>query len=53
MLPTTRPLVEGMYECRFDGDVELTLKWDGRGFCLGDGRMVRCTTLTSWRGAWE
>jgi len=53
-LPHTRPIVAGMYECRFS-DCEptiLVLHWDGRNF-IHDGKRVRTATFLSWRGGWE
>lgn len=53
MLPHTRPLELGNYECRFS-DTEptlLVLQWDGARFTY-QGQRVRMATFMTWRGQW-
>lgn len=55
MLPQTRPLEPGVYECRFRGvEPVLPLWWDGRGFNVSetDSRAVQMGTFLTWRGEW-
>lgn len=55
MLPQTRPIVDGIYECRFRGlDAPLRLWWNGRNFQAGytDSRAVQMATFLTWRGEW-
>jgi hypothetical protein len=52
MLHYTRPVVVGMYECKFfDVGVSLFLQWDGHGF-VHDGQYVQMRTFQTWRGVW-
>lgn len=52
MLHYTRPVVIGMYECKFfDVGVSLFLQWDGHGF-VHDGQYVQMRTFQTWRGVW-
>lgn len=55
MLPHTRPLAAGCYQCRFrDIDAVLPLWWDGRGFNVSetDSRAVQMGTFLTWCGEW-
>lgn len=58
MLPWTRPVARGWYECRFT-DVEprvLRLWWNGLYFVSMDtwsGKRIRMQTFLSWRGKWQ
>lgn len=52
MLPWTRPLRSGRYECRFRHTEPhvLTLLWDGATFTTLDGKRVQMTQFLTWRG---
>lgn len=52
MLPWTRPVVNGWYDCRFRNTEPhvLRLWWNGRTFTTGKGEPVNCSFLLTWRG---
>lgn len=53
MLPWTRPVVTGFYDCRFSDVAQvLRLHWNGRWF-EHDGQRVLMTTFQTWRGTWK
>lgn len=52
MLPHTRPVEPGDYECEFRNVGRLTLHWDGLMFTHG-GRRVQMRDLKTWRGSWS
>jgi hypothetical protein len=55
MLPWTRPVLLGLYECRFS-DLEphmIVLRWDGHRWRAADDRPVSDRTFLSWRGWWQ
>lgn len=54
MLPYSRPIIQGLYECRFrhcEPDV-VTLRWDGARFVAPrTGERIAMEQFMSWRGA--
>jgi hypothetical protein len=51
---STRPIVPGLYECRFV-EIEpnaIVLWWNGREF-THEGQRVAMRTFVAWRGSWE
>lgn len=53
MLPHTRPIRPGLYQCKFrhTGDsFGPSLRWTGYYFACPLGRRVDCTQLLTWRG---
>jgi hypothetical protein len=53
MLPWTRPVSAGLYECRFGGGNRIILLfWNGKRFTYQE-QPVAMTTFTSWRGTWK